>query len=82
MCVNKNADNRLTRTWFSKTSCFKIKSDNEVIYDDPGFSRYFNNQGIPINELEDKADVILITHSHKDHLQPEAIEKNSKEDTD
>jgi L-ascorbate metabolism protein UlaG (beta-lactamase superfamily) len=45
-----------------------------IIYIDPGYAGYFKNQKIPPEELE-LADIILITHFHKDHLQPEALSR-------
>jgi L-ascorbate metabolism protein UlaG (beta-lactamase superfamily) len=57
----------------SKASWFKIKFGRKVIHFDPGYTGYFKNQGIPSAELEEKADIILVSHKHKDHLQPEAL---------
>ncbi|MBI5680434.1 MAG: MBL fold metallo-hydrolase [Methanobacterium sp.] len=48
---------------------------NKVIHIDPGYIGYFENQGIPKNELKKNADLIMVTHFHKDHLQPEALAK-------
>jgi L-ascorbate metabolism protein UlaG (beta-lactamase superfamily) len=62
---------RITR--MSKASWFKIKFGRTVIHFDPGYTGYFKNQGIPSAEVEEKADIILISHQHKDHLQPEAL---------
>lgn len=62
-------------TKLSKSSWSKIKVNNEVIHIDPGYIGYFENQGIPGNELKEKADLILVTHFHKDHLQHEALAK-------
>lgn len=59
----------------SKASWFKIVSDNNVIHFDPGFTGYFKNQETPLNELEQEADCIFISHFHKDHLQPEVLSK-------
>ena len=60
-------------TSLSHASCFKIKTKNEIIHIDPGYTGYFENQGVPIEELEDEADIIFVTHFHKDHLQPKAF---------
>lgn len=68
-------------TRISKSSWFKLKTDNVVIYFDPGYAGYFENQGIPMEELRDKADYVFISHSHKDHLQPEAVDLIVRSDT-
>lgn len=68
-------EKKMTVTRMSKSSWFKIKSGDRILHFDPGYSGLYENQGIPENELEEKADLILVTHSHKDHLQPEALEK-------
>lgn len=52
-------------------SCFKIKGDGKVIYIDP-----YNLSG----EYE-KADVILITHSHYDHCSAKDLSKVVKKET-
>ncbi|MGF7118710.1 MBL fold metallo-hydrolase [Methanobacterium oryzae] len=62
-------------TKLSASSWFKIKIKNKVIHIDPGYIGYFENQGIPEGELEEKADLIMVTHFHKDHLQPEPLNK-------
>ena len=64
----------LTIKWMSKFSWFIIKSNGKTIHIDPGYSGYFSNQGIQENELE-KADIVLVTHFHKDHLQPFILSK-------
>jgi L-ascorbate metabolism protein UlaG (beta-lactamase superfamily) len=65
----------LTITRISTASWFKLKIGDKIIHFDPGYAGYFKNQRAPMDELEEKADIILISHFHKDHLQPEAIEK-------
>jgi L-ascorbate metabolism protein UlaG (beta-lactamase superfamily) len=52
-------------------SGFEIKADEKVIYVD------LEEQGEP----HEKADLILITHSHTDHCDPDKIKKVRKEDT-
>lgn len=79
--INSIINGELTITRISRASGFKIKSCTKVIYFDPGYTGYFANQGIPLNELEDKADLILISHFHKDHLQLEMIERIADEET-
>lgn len=68
-------------TWLSRASWFKIKTENTLIHIDPGYTGYFKNQGVPVEELKDKANLIFITHPHKDHLQPEALELICGEET-
>ena len=48
---------------------------------DPGYAGYFRTQGIPTTEFKDKADIIFVTHFHKDHCQPLALSKISNADT-
>ena len=68
-------------TWLSRASWFKIQIEDQIIHIDPGYTGYFENQGVPIEELENRADLIFITHSHKDHLQPKALEMISSNKT-
>jgi L-ascorbate metabolism protein UlaG (beta-lactamase superfamily) len=79
--LQRSAQELLEITRLSGASWFKIKSENQIIHFDPGYTGYFQNQRIPLQELEDKADLILISHFHKDHLQPEALEKIVNEDS-
>ncbi len=65
----------ISLTWLSKYSWFKIQSQETIIHIDPGYAGYFENQGISDCELEKKADLILVTHFHKDHCQPVALSK-------
>lgn len=59
----------------SRASWFKLELDGKVIHFDAGYTGYFHNQYIPEEELRPKADYLLVTHFHKDHLQPAALEK-------
>ncbi|MDI6645363.1 MAG: MBL fold metallo-hydrolase [Methanobacteriaceae archaeon] len=68
-------------TKLSRSSWFKIKAKNNIIHIDPGYIGDFENQEIPEEELEEKADLILITHFHPDHLQKEALNKIYGPDT-
>lgn len=65
----------------SKASWFKLKIENIIIHFDPGYTGYFENQGIPMYELNEKADYIFISHFHKDHLQTKAIDLIAKDVT-
>lgn len=51
--------------------CFKIYDDYTCIYLDP----------FQIQEQQDKADILLITHEHYDHCSIEDIQKVIKQDT-
>jgi len=68
-------------TKLSASSWFKIKTDDTILYIDPGYIGDFKAQEIPESELEEKADIIFITHFHMDHFQPEALDKIRKEET-
>jgi L-ascorbate metabolism protein UlaG (beta-lactamase superfamily) len=74
-------DSKLEITRLSRASWFKIKYQHTVLHFDPGYTGYFENQRIPLAELADKADLILVSHCHKDHLQPLALEKIAAEKT-
>ena len=49
---------------------FEIKAGDKIIYIDPSEGEY-----------KDKADLILISHSHDDHCQPSKVKNIRKEDT-
>jgi len=55
--------------WLGHAS-FEIKAEDKTIYIDPYEGEY-----------KDKADLILISHSHDDHCQPSKIKNIRKEDT-
>lgn len=57
--------------WLAHAS-FQIKAEGKIIYID--LEKY--------SEPSEKADLILVTHSHSDHCDPSKIEKVLKEDTD
>lgn len=78
---NEATPSDLVITRLSKASWFKLKSKDKIIYFDPGFTGYLENQGIPMHELEEKADLILISHCHKDHLQQDAVKRIMTDDT-
>ena len=58
-------------TWF-KQSAFRFAGDGLVVYIDPW----------GVNADDDPADLILITHAHFDHFQPEDIAKISTASTE
>lgn len=64
---------RITR--LSCASWFKVESECKIVHFDPGYTGLFRNQGIPENELAVCADIVLISHFHKDHLQPEVLKR-------
>ncbi len=68
-------------TRISRASWFKVKTGDKILHFDPGYTGYFRNQGIPLDEIADKANLILISHFHKDHLQPEALARIADADT-
>ena len=80
---------------FFQPSWFQIKYKNEIIYIDPAWMRtLFTNypkkvefsrwpdpiDGLPEKDLE-KADIILITHHHKDHCKRVTVNRLKKKDT-
>ena len=83
----------VTIKWFPP-SWFQIKSKNKIIYIDPAYLRsYFTHypQKIefskwpdPIDGLPErlaKADIILVTHDHKDHAKDVTINRLKRKDT-
>jgi L-ascorbate metabolism protein UlaG (beta-lactamase superfamily) len=79
--------------WFPP-SWFQIKTKNLIVYIDPAYLRsYYTNypkkiefskwpdpiDGLP--EKLDKADVILITHDHKDHAKDVTVNRLKRRDT-
>ena len=79
--------------WFPP-SWFQIKTEQKIIYIDPAYLRtYFKNypkkiefskwpeeiDGLP-EELE-KADLILVTHNHKDHCKRVTVDRLARPDT-
>jgi L-ascorbate metabolism protein UlaG (beta-lactamase superfamily) len=56
--------------WLAHAS-FQIKAEGKIIYVD--LEKY--------GEADEKADLILVTHSHTDHCDPDKIKNVQKEDT-
>jgi len=80
--------------WFPR-SWFQIKTKHKIIYIDPAYLRtYFTKypkkiefskwpdpiDGLPEKDLE-KADVILLTHHHKDHCKSVTVNRLTDADT-
>lgn len=65
-------------TRLSESSWIKIKHNGKVIYFDPGFMGSFQHYNLPISEFEEPGDLILISHAHKDHLQPNCLARIRK----
>jgi len=66
---------RISVKWLGH-SCFMIKAGDKIIYTDPAI------QSPPrMEDFRDKADTILVSHSHSDHLNTTAISKVRKDDT-
>lgn len=50
---------RITRC--SRASWFRLDIAGCILHLDPGYAGYFENQGIPMEALRDKADIVLIS---------------------
>ena len=68
-------------TRISRYSWFKLEIEGIIIHIDPGYAGYYESQGFDEKNFDEKADIVLITHHHKDHIQPKAIEKILKNET-
>lgn len=68
-------NNKKIEIFFIKHASLIINYDNKLIYIDP-ITEYADFSKFP------KADLILITHEHYDHLDKQAIENLSKDDTE
>ena len=82
-----------TIKWFPP-SWFQLKSKNKIIYIDPAYLRSyfthypkkieFSKWPEPIDGLPEKlakADIILLTHDHKDHAKDVTINRLKRKDT-
>ena len=70
----KTADGKMLSITFIKHSCLLINFDHHLIYTDP-VSAFADFKSLP------KANLILITHEHHDHLDPVAIADLETPDT-
>lgn len=71
---------RIQITRLANQDCFRIRTKDKVIVLDPGFLGCFDEQAFTIDSF-DKADVIMISHHHFDHLQPELLDRLVGENT-
>ncbi|HOI46887.1 MAG TPA: MBL fold metallo-hydrolase [Bacilli bacterium] len=67
--------NPIKITRINRQSWFQITFNNIIIHIDPGYAGLFENQGINKSVFEKKADYIVISHNHKDHLRMDMIEQ-------
>lgn len=92
---NRYMNNKSISIKFFQPSWFQIKAENKIIYIDPAYlKKYYTNyskkidfttwpdpiDGLPEKDLE-KADLILITHYHKDHCKKVTVNRLKKKDT-
>lgn len=70
----------LTITRITPQDGFMLETQDTVLVLDPGYMGAYTHQGIPESKLK-AADLILITHAHADHMQPELIDRLSKATT-
>ena len=71
---------RIEVTRISNQDCFRVKTDTATVITDPGFIGVFDDQHFPVSSLQ-KASLILISHHHFDHLQPELLKALSDQNT-
>lgn len=62
-------------TRVNRSSWFILEYQDIIIHFDPGYAGLFDNQGIHPSTFDKKADFILISHPHKDHLRMDMIER-------
>lgn len=65
----------------SNSAWFKIKYMGKVIHLDPGYIEEYEKQGITLDELEEKVDLILVSHGHSDHVREDILQKIASNDT-
>jgi len=66
---------RISVTWLGH-SVFMIKAGDKIIYTDPTVATPPS-----LGDFKDKADIILVSHSHSDHLNVTVVSKIRKDDT-
>jgi len=71
---------RIHITRLTNQDCFRIKTKDKVIICDPGYIGSRDQQGFTTASFE-KADVILISHHHFDHLNPQLLDQLVNENT-
>lgn len=71
---------RIELTRITNQDCFRIKTEKQSIIVDPGFLGHFEDQHFTADLLQ-KATLILISHAHFDHLQPELLERLADKNT-
>ena len=71
---------RITVTRLTNQDCFRIQTDKQTIIVDPGFIGDYQDQHLTPDLLR-KADLILISHHHFDHLQPDLLKQLSDQNT-
>jgi len=92
---NRYMNNKSISIKFFQPSWFQIKTGSKIIYIDPTYlSKYYTKypqkidftkwpdpiDGLPDRDLE-KADLILISHHHKDHCKAVTVNRLKKTDT-
>lgn len=68
-------------TRLSTASWFKVRIGDTLIHFDPGCHDDYRLEDIPEEELAEKADLVLVTHYHADHIQPDTLDKITKDTT-
>lgn len=71
---------RIEITRLSSQDCFRIRTEKTSIVVDPGFLGSFEDQHFTADLLE-PADLILISHHHFDHIQPQLLSRLAHKST-
>ncbi|MDD3106236.1 MAG: MBL fold metallo-hydrolase [Bacilli bacterium] len=74
-------EDTITITRVNCQSWFQIKTRNISIHIDPGYAGFYENQGIDDSIFSNKADYIVLSHNHKDHMRIDMIERLRGENT-
>lgn len=64
---------RIEITRISNQDCFRIRTEKTTVIVDPGFLGSLEDQHFTAEVLT-KADLILVSHAHFDHLNPQLLE--------